>query len=138
MARFPIAPPAVELAPANATAGQSRSLGLRVRYRMDATRLYLFVFGALTIAGGIMGYAKAGSTASIIAGSISGILLLMGAWLMPTNQVAGLAVSLVVSLLLLIYFASKFMRTSAFMPAGLMSILSVIGIVMVIVAWLKK
>ena len=105
---------------------------------MDATRIYFFIFGVLTIAGGIMGYAKAGSTASIIAGSISGILLLIGAWLMPTNQVAGLGLTFVVSLLLLIYFASKFMRTSAFMPAGLMSILSVIGIIVAIMAWLKK
>jgi hypothetical protein len=30
------------------------------------------------------------------------------------------------------------MRTSAFMPAGLMSILSVIGLIVAIVAWLKK
>jgi uncharacterized membrane protein (UPF0136 family) len=105
---------------------------------MDTTRLYFFVFGILTIAGGVMGYAKAGSTASIIAGSISGILLLIGAWLLPTNQVAGLALTLIVSLLLLIYFASKFMRTGSFMPAGLMSILSVIGLIVVIIAWLKK
>jgi uncharacterized membrane protein (UPF0136 family) len=105
---------------------------------MDATKLYFLIFGALTIVGGIMGYAKAGSTASIIAGSISGILLLIGAWLIPSNQVAGLALTLIVSLLLLIYFALKFMRTSAFMPAGLMSILSVVGIIVVIVAWLKK
>jgi len=105
---------------------------------MDATRLYFFVFGALTIVGGIIGYTKAGSTASIIAGSISGVLLLIGAWLLPTNQVAGLALTLIVSLLLLIYFASKFIRTGAFMPAGLMSILSVIGLVVAIVAWLKK
>jgi uncharacterized membrane protein (UPF0136 family) len=105
---------------------------------MDTTRLYFFVFGILTIAGGVMGYAKAGSAASIIAGSISGLLLLIGAWLLPTNQVAGLALTLIVSLLLLIYFASKFMRTGAFMPAGLMSILSVIGLIVVIIAWLKK
>jgi uncharacterized membrane protein (UPF0136 family) len=122
----------------NGAAGQFRAVGLRVRYRMDATRLYFFIFGALTIAGGVMGYAKAGSAASIIAGSISGILLLIGAWLIPSNQVAGLALTLIVSLLLLIYFASKFMRTSAFMPAGLMSILSVIGLIVAIVAWLKK
>ena len=105
---------------------------------MDATKLYFYIFGVLTIAGGIMGYAKAGSTASIIAGSISGILLLVGAWLLPTNQGAGLAVTLIVSVLLLLYFASKFMRTSAFMPAGLMSILSLIGIIVAVMAWMKK
>jgi hypothetical protein len=40
-------------------------------------KIYFIVFGVLTIAGGVMGYAKAGSTASIIAGSICGILLLL-------------------------------------------------------------
>ena len=99
MARFPIAPPgfprctrfcsappAVELAPANATAGQSRSLGLRVRYRMDATRLYIFIFGALTIIGGIIGYVKAGSLPSIIAGAITGVLLLIAASLLSSHR----------------------------------------------------
>jgi uncharacterized membrane protein (UPF0136 family) len=101
-------------------------------------KIYFIIFGVLTIAGGIMGYVKAGSAASIIAGSISGILLLIGAWLIPQNQVAGLALSGVVSVLLLGYFVPKFMRTHAVMPAGMMSILSAIGIVVAIVAWMKR
>ncbi|MEY2557223.1 MAG: Transrane protein, partial [Verrucomicrobiota bacterium] len=39
-------------------------------------KIYFIVFGLLTIVGGVMGYVK-GSTASIIAGSITGILLLV-------------------------------------------------------------
>jgi uncharacterized membrane protein (UPF0136 family) len=101
-------------------------------------KIYFIVFGVLTIAGGIMGYVKAGSTASIIAGSVSGILLLVGAWLIPQNQTAGLALSGIVSLLLVGYFLPKFFRTHAVMPAGLMSILSVIGLVWAIVALVKK
>jgi hypothetical protein len=41
-------------------------------------------------------------------------------------------------LLLAGYFIPKFMRTGAVMPAGLMSILSVVAIVLVVVAWVKK
>lgn len=103
-----------------------------------AAKIYFIVFGVLTILGGIMGYAKAGSTASIIAGSISGILLLVGAFLLPANLVAGLAITLIVSVLLAGRFVPNFIKTGHVMPAGMMSLLSVIGIVMALVAWIKK
>ena len=45
----------------------------------------------LTIAGGIMGYVRAGSTASIIAGSISGILLLLAAFTLRALRVTNFA-----------------------------------------------
>jgi uncharacterized membrane protein (UPF0136 family) len=45
---------------------------------------------------------------------------------------------LIVSLLLLGYFVPKYFRTGSVMPAGLMSVLSVIGIIAAIVAWVKK
>jgi uncharacterized membrane protein (UPF0136 family) len=105
---------------------------------MGATKIYLIIFGILTIAGGIIGYVKAGSTPSIIAGSVTGILLLLSAFLLPDHVVAGLAIGLITSLLLAGQFIPKFIRTGKAMPAGMMSILSVIGIVMAIVAWMKK
>ena len=109
-----------------------------MRYRMDATRVYFFVFGALTIIGGIIGYVKAGSVPSIVAGAITGVLLLIAASLLPAHRSAGLATAFVVSLLLAAQFVPKLIRTGKVMPAGMMSILSVIGIVVAIVAWLKK
>src|SRR5438093_10438948 len=105
---------------------------------MEAAKIYFIVFGALTIVGGIVGYIKAGSVASIIAGSITGVLLLVAAFLLPEHHTIGLATALVVSLLLAAQFVPKFLRTGRVMPAGMMSILSVIGIVAVIIAWVKK
>ncbi len=105
---------------------------------MFGPRIYFIVFGVLTIAGGIIGYIKAGSTASIIAGSITGILLLVGAWLLPEHTVAGLAIVLIISFVLAAQFVPKFISTGKAMPAGMMSILSVIGIIVGIVAWVKK
>ena len=105
---------------------------------MDATRLYFLIFGALTILGGVIGYVKAGSVPSIIAGAITGVLLLVAAALLPEHRAAGLATAFIVSLLLAAQFVPKFIRTGKVMPAGLMSILSVIGIVVAIIAWLKK
>ena len=105
---------------------------------MDVTRLYFLIFGALTILGGVIGYVKAGSVPSIIAGAITGVLLLVAGALLPENRAAGLAAAFIVSLLLAAQFVPKFIRTGKVMPAGLMSILSVIGIVVAVIAWLKK
>jgi uncharacterized membrane protein (UPF0136 family) len=101
-------------------------------------KIYFIIFGLLTIVGGVMGYAKAGSTASIIAGSISGILLLLAAFLLPDHLAVGLALAAVVSIALAGRFVPAFIKTGHLMPAGLMSVLSVIGIIMAIVAWMKK
>jgi uncharacterized membrane protein (UPF0136 family) len=106
--------------------------------KMEAAKIYFIIFGLLTIAGGIVGYAKAGSVASIIAGAITGVLLLVAAFLLPEHRLAGLATALVVSFLLAAQFVPKFLRTGRVMPAGLMSVLSVIGIIAAIVAWVRK
>jgi len=101
-------------------------------------KIYFIVFGVLTIVGGVIGYVKAGSTASIIAGAISGIALIVAAFLLPGNLVVGLAIAGLVSILLAGRFIPIFMKSGQMMPAGLMSLLSVIGVIMAIVAWIKK
>ena len=101
-------------------------------------KIYFIIFGLLTIVGGVMGYVKAGSTASIIAGAISGIALIIAAFLLPQNVVLGLIMAGVVSILLAGRFIPAFMKTGKMMPAGLMAVLSAIGVVMAIVAWIKK
>jgi uncharacterized membrane protein (UPF0136 family) len=101
-------------------------------------KIYFIVFGLLTVVGGVIGYAKAGSTISLIAGSICGILLLLSAYLLPGNLVVGLVLAAVVSIALAGKFVPAFIKTGQVMPAGLMSVLSVIGLIMAIVAWMKK
>ena len=65
-------------------------------------RLSLFVYAIALIAGGAMGYVKAGSPASLIAGSVSGVLALVSfvvSWKRPRAGFAlGLAVALAVGL----------------------------------------
>jgi len=105
---------------------------------MEAARIYFVIFGILTVVGGVVGYIKAGSVASIIAGSITGVLLLVAAFLLPEHRAIGLATALIVSLLLAAQFVPKFLKMGRMMPAGLMSVLSVIGIIAAIIAWVKK
>lgn len=101
-------------------------------------KIYFIIFGLLTIVGGVIGYVKAGSTASIVAGGISGIALIIAAFLLPGNVVLGLAIAGVVSILLAGRFIPAFMSTGKIMPAGLMAILSLIGVIVAIVTWIKK
>jgi uncharacterized membrane protein (UPF0136 family) len=101
-------------------------------------KIYFIVFGLLTIVGGVIGYVKAGSTASIVAGAISGIALIVAAYLLPGNVALGLILAGVVSVALAGKFIPDFMKNGKVMPAGLMSVLSVIGVIMAIVAWIKK
>jgi uncharacterized membrane protein (UPF0136 family) len=122
----------------SAPAGQGRAVALPIGLMMGPAKIYFIIFGILTIVGGIVGYVKAGSMASIIAGSISGVLLLLAAFLLPEHQAAGLILALAVSLLLAAQFIPKFFRTFKVMPAGLMSVLSALGIIVAIAAWLRK
>jgi uncharacterized membrane protein (UPF0136 family) len=105
---------------------------------LGLAKIYFIIFGVLTVVGGIIGYVKAGSGASIIAGSISGILLIVAAFLLPEHTVAGLAVAFIVSFLLAGRFIPNLIRTGKVMPAGMMSILSAIGVVVALIAWFKK
>ena len=106
---------------------------------LDSIKIYLFIFGVLTIAGGVMGYVKARSIASIVAGGICGILLAAAGHLVGTGKVqAGLILGLVISLALAGQFVRKFLATKKFMPAGMMSFLSVIGLVLTVAGLIMK
>ncbi len=101
-------------------------------------KFYFLIFGILTIAGGAMGAAK-GSTISLVAGGIAGALLLVAFYLMGTQPTPGLITGLVVSLALAGRFAPIFAKKGgAFMPAGLMTILSCIGLILAVFALVKK
>src|SRR4051794_12727029 len=102
---------------------------------LDSTKIYFLVFGVLTIAGGIMGYVKARSAVSIVAGAITGILLIVAGWMLPTHRELGLALSLFTSAILAGQFIPRLLRTRRVVPAGMMSLLSVIGIILAIVCW---
>ena len=105
---------------------------------LDIAKNYYFVFGGLTIVGGIMGFVKKGSMASLIAGGLSGILLLIAAlWLRDKPQ-NGLILGAIVSLALAGRFLPAFLKKFDWMPAGFMAVLSVIGLIVTALAFAKK
>lgn len=101
---------------------------------LDLVRFYLFAFGVLTIAGGVMGFVKAKSKPSLIAGSISGAALLVAGYLVSLGSRGGLFLGLVVSAALAGRFVSAFRKSRKVMPAGLMAALGVAGVVVTALA----
>lgn len=87
---------------------------------MSPAAVMTFIYAALSIVGGILGYQKAGSKPSLISGVITGILLLIAGVGLVQAQLWGLWLAIAVTLLLVIVFIYRLLKTRRFMPAGLM------------------
>jgi len=87
----------------------------------------LWIYILLLIAGGLMGYIKAKSKASIIASSISALpLILVGLKILPSSLAS------ILLAVLLILFGTKYIRSGTFIPSGIMCILTLLTFL----AWL--
>ncbi len=75
-----------------------------------------------------MGYVKAASKASLIAGSITGGLLLLSAVLIANGIIAGPILGLVVSLLLIGQFGPSLLKKFKVMPNLLVVVLGIITV----------
>ncbi|MCG3159378.1 MAG: hypothetical protein JMDDDDMK_00364 [Acidobacteria bacterium] len=90
----------------------------------------VLIYGVLVAAGGVMGYVKASSMASLLSGGVAGVALVASAVaMMKGAYAAGWWIALVIALLLLGRFGSVALTKGfALMPGGLVIILSVIVI----------
>jgi uncharacterized membrane protein (UPF0136 family) len=82
----------------------------------------LIAYGVVAIIGGIFGFVKSKSKASIISGSISGLGLLISGIASAQNQEWGKIAGMAIAALLVIVFVVRLIKTKKFMPAGLMII----------------
>jgi uncharacterized membrane protein (UPF0136 family) len=97
---------------------------------------FFLVFGLLSIAGGLLGWKKAGSKASLIAGGLSGALLLIAAASVFSGEAkVGLTVGVVTALLLAGRFVPAFLKTKKWMPQGMMAVCAVVALVLAAAAW---
>ncbi|MEN9578160.1 MAG: hypothetical protein RJA70_1169 [Pseudomonadota bacterium] len=87
-------------------------------------------FGAFSIVGGVIGFKKAGSTASLVAGGLSGVVLLAAAGIAASGSaVLGLGIGVGASLLLAGRFVPAYLKTKKVMPQGIMAALSVLALI---------
>jgi uncharacterized membrane protein (UPF0136 family) len=93
----------------------------------------LIVYAVLLIVGGVIGFVKARSRPSLIAGTISGVIALIAAWISGTyNEDGGYSIALLLAIALFILFTYRASRTRKFMPAGLLSVASVVVIAVMV------
>ena len=95
---------------------------------VDFSVIVTIIFGAFVVFGGVMGYVKAGSKASLIAGSITGGLLLLSALLMARGITGGAVLAIVVSLLLIGQFGPSLLKKFKVMPNLLVVVLGIITV----------
>lgn len=98
------------------------------------TAWIILIYGLLVAAGGALGYARAKSLPSLVAGGIAG-LILIGASLamMRGSYPLGWWLSLIVAILLLARFSSASINNFKMMPGGLMIILSAVAIIALLI-----
>ncbi|OQW83600.1 MAG: hypothetical protein BVN30_05715 [Proteobacteria bacterium ST_bin16] len=87
---------------------------------MEVAKISVLALAIIVFAGGIMGFVKAKSKASLISGVISGIALAVCFAISLSEIRQGLMGALVVSGLLTVVFIIRYVKTKKLMPAGLM------------------
>ena len=91
--------------------------------------IVLIVYAVLLIVGGVMGFVKAKSRPSLIAGVGSGIIAAIAAWISATyNEDGGYSLALLLAIVLFLFFGYRASVSRKFMPGGLLAVASVVVI----------
>ena len=96
---------------------------------MHTTSIIVYIYAALVILGGLFGFLKAKSLPSLIMGGVGGLALIAAGVALGHGLTWGLPLALVLNVGLLVFFSLRYARTRAFMPGGLMAILSLLTLV---------
>ena len=84
----------------------------------------LWVYIVLLVAGGIMGFVKAGSKMSLLTSSaFAAVLALCNANVIQVQHLTDIILAI-----LIVFFGMRFAKSKKFMPMGLMAILTVVTI----------
>lgn len=98
---------------------------------MKMTAAIVCVYGLFIVLGGIMGYIKGGSHASLISGGSFGLALLISAYFISKGKIAAQYVALVLTFLLDGIFTYRFAKTLHFFPTGFLSLLSLCVLIVI-------
>lgn len=96
---------------------------------MKKYSLLLSLFAAFLLAGGIMGFVKASSIASLVMSSICSFILFFCSYISSKEKIWGLYFASAMIVFLNIFFLFRFIKSFSLFPAGIMTVLStLIGI----------
>ncbi len=98
----------------------------------------LAIYALLLAVGGLIGYLKAGSRPSLIAGSISALAVLAALGLSARSHPWGVPLGMIVSITLFLLFGYRYaVKTRKFMPSGLLAIASlvVLAVMFLVMDW---
>jgi uncharacterized membrane protein (UPF0136 family) len=98
----------------------------------------LAIYALLLAVGGVIGYVKAGSRPSLIAGSISALAALLALGLSIGNNRLGVPLGLILSIALFVLFGYRYaVKTRKFMPSGLLAVASlvVLAVMFLVMDW---
>ncbi|XP_015811693.1 transmembrane protein 14Cb [Nothobranchius furzeri] len=96
-----------------------------------------FSYALLVSTGGVVGYVKAGSVTSLVAGLLFGLLAAVGAYLTSRNP-KNVWLSLGTAGSLAVMMGQRFLSSWKFMPAGLVTLASGLMLVKIIRGALKS
>lgn len=111
---------------------RDRVLGVEIKFFLEfmrKTAWIILLYSLFILVGGIMGHVRSGSRASLISGLVFGILLLGSSGLIFLKKTIGYWTALVLSIALEGFFTWRFAKTLNFMPAGLLSLMSLAVII---------
>jgi uncharacterized membrane protein (UPF0136 family) len=98
---------------------------------MKVTATIVFVYGLLIALGGLMGFVKGGSSASLISGSVFGLALLLSAYFISKGKIAAQYVALMLTFILDGIFTYRFAKTLHFFPTGFLSLASLAVLIVI-------
>jgi uncharacterized membrane protein (UPF0136 family) len=96
---------------------------------MQTTAIIVWAYAVLMAMGGVIGYVKVGSKASLLSGTGFGLLLLFSGYGVWLGYRESLVASIVITALLVVIFAVRVVKTRRFIPAGVLALLSVATLV---------
>ena len=97
-------------------------------------KISLLILSIIVCVGGVAGFLKAKSKASLIAGLISGALLAVAYSISERNAQQGMILGAGMSALLCVVFGIRLKKTGKFMPSGMLLTLCGIEVVLLIAA----
>ena len=98
----------------------------------------LGIYGVLLAVGGLIGYLKAGSRPSLIAGMLSAVAAFAALGLTIGQSQLGPPLGMLLAVFLFVLFGYRYaVKTGKFMPSGLLAVISliVLGVMILTIDW---